>query len=522
MAKVTAASPGFPGVRVLAVALSVWAAAGASEAQTPAADHQAVTDSLDLYEEILSSGAASDEAHAAAMASELAGASSGVRPVRPGRWDLGLEITAGYRDAARVETGWGTGTAGPLLRFHGRRDSGRFGGYVDIQRAGPIVRLTAGGIRPAFGEGLALGVRYVPFASPRTGGRLASAAPTASTWGGKRGVAVTVNAVSGLATVAAWRDRDGGSAAWTCWGWRSSAGAFALAAGAKIPARVGAGASPEAAGVSIHLERRLAGPGGGVLIAGETAVIRSRLFAVGHAVITAGSTWNVSVFCAPTPGSYSAGVVAPGDELRRQTGGAIHRTGEWRGITTRVSIYSGTRRAAGEVLGRRRVDASARGRAGVAAAGYWSLAVRLAEDTESGPSGTLIDTGPSSRRTRDGQLRGGWTGNTGRVLRHSYRATASFGRSGVTRLVGTVSWTLSAGRLEGTCQVSNYAIAAGETGYVIRPGLPGAVTVDAVTDNGSDISARVRAGLGSLRLNVHWSQRWGAAARWYVSLGARM
>jgi len=514
---VTAAIRGFSGVCVLAVALLVWTGAGPGEAQAGTAENQAAADSLDLYEEILSSGAAADEAHAAAMASELAGAIGAVRPSRPGRWSLSMEITAGYRDAARVSSGWAAGAAGPVVRLSGRRDRGRYGGYVDIRRAGPVVRLTAGGIRPAFGEGLALGVRYVPFASPRTGGRIVSAAPTASTWGGKRGVALTLNAVSGLATFAAWRERDGGSAAWTSWGWRSPVGAFALAAGAKIPA--GAGAPPRAAGVSIHVERPLAG---GVLFAAETAVIRGRLFAVGHAVISAGSTWNVAVFCAPTPGGYSAGVVAPGDELRRQTGGAIHRTGKWRGITTRFSIYSATRRAAGEALGRRRVDASARGPAGVASSGYWSLAVRLAEDSESGPSGTPIDTGPSSSRTREGQLRGSWTGNTGRALRHSYRVTARFGRSGVTRLVGTVSWTLAAGGLEGTCQVSNYAIAAGETGYVIRPGIPGAGTVDAVTDNGSDISARVRAGLGALRLHIHWSRRWGDAARWYVSLGARM
>ena len=255
----TAAIRGFSGVCALAVALSVWPGAGPGEAQTVTAQSQAATDSLDLYEEILSSGAAADEAHAAAMASELAGAIGAVRPSRPGRWFLGMEIMAGYRDAARVSTGWGTGMAGPVIRLYGRRDRGRYGGYVDIRRAGPIVRLTAGGIRPAFGEGLALGVRYVPFASPRTGGRIASAAPTASTWGGKRGVAVTISAASGLATLTAWRERDGGRAAWTSWGWRSRAGAFALAAGAKIPARASAGAPTQTAGVSIHVERPLAG-----------------------------------------------------------------------------------------------------------------------------------------------------------------------------------------------------------------------------------------------------------------------
>jgi hypothetical protein len=503
---------------VIAVAtMCVWGHSLA-KAAVPEPDAVAATeaptrsDSLELYEEILSRGAAADEADAAAIAGEVVAAQPAYerRTSWIGGYHLDFETVTGYRTSERINAGWRGGSSRPAIGCSARRDGKRFGGFVELQHAGPLVRLVAGGIRPRFGEGLVLGTSYLPFASPRSVNKVAGAVPTSSIWGRKTGAAATVGFGNQKATMAAWRDPDGTIALWTWWLRRTAAGVFGVASGTRQP--IGG------ADASFFAERDV----GGVTMAGEVSVNRRRVFAVVHAVVEAGGRWNVTFFEAPSPRGFSAGVAAPGDELRRQSGAALHRTSAWNGIATRLTLYGSTRWIGGSVLRRRRLDASFRGRGGPAARGSWSVAVRLSQESELDLPDEAIAPRPETGSRRAGQFRCSWTGASASVFRQRYRLSMHVDDHNKATVVGTMGWILAVRGCEASCQFSNYEVSSGHTGYIVQPGVAGPEAVSAVSRSGTDVSARVRLHLGSLRVGLYWDRRWGKPARWYVSAGARL
>jgi hypothetical protein len=260
---------------------------------------------------------------------------------------------------------------------------------------------------------------------------------------------------------------------------------------------------------------------GGVRLAGEVSLIRERAFAVVHAVVEAAGTWNVAVFQAPSPGGFSAGVAAPGDELRRQCGGALHRTSLWKGMATRLTVYGSARRIGGSVLRRSRIEGSLRGRAGDGF-GRWSVAARLSRETHTEPSDDAISHRPSIQVRRQAQLRGAWSGGGSGVFRQRYRLSLRLDERGTAAVTGTVGWIVAIRVCEASCQVSNYDVSNGRTGFVILPGTAGPEAVSAVSRSGTDVSARIRVRLGNLRLGLYWDRRWGKPPRWYVRAGVRL
>jgi len=261
---------------------------------------------------------------------------------------------------------------------------------------------------------------------------------------------------------------------------------------------------------------------GGVTLAGELSVIRGRAFTVVHAVVEAAGRWNVTFFEAPSPRGFSAGVAVPGDELRRQSGGALHRTSVWNGIATRLTLYGSTRRIGGSVLRRRRFDASLRGRAGPPGGGRWNVAVRLSQESEVEPPDQAIAHRPETGSRREGRLRCSWSGDAASAFRQRYRLSMHMDERHKATVVGTVGWILAVHGCEASCQVSNYEVSSGYTGYIVQPGAAGPEAVSAVSRSGTDVSARVRLRLGSLRLGLYWDRRWGKPPRWYVSAGVRL
>jgi len=481
----------------------------------PPPGNPAASDSVELYDEILQRGAAADEADAAAVAGEF-DATRFVPIPAAGRvhgYYLDFETIAGYRVSQRLSTGWRRRSGGPSIGMSARRDGRHVGGYVEARNAGPIARLVVGGLRPRFGEGLVLGVRYLPFAAPRSASPRPGAVPTSSIWGRKTGAAATVQIGRHGATAAAWRDADGAAVVWGWWTTRTAAGAFGVASGSRLRGRGVDG--------SLFAEREA----GGVTVAGELSLIRGQVFGVVHALVAAAGSWNFTVFDAPSPGGFSAGVAAPGDELRRQSGAALHRTAPWGGVTTRLTVYGSTRRIGGDVVRRKRVDASIRGRTGASTGGRngrWSMSLRLSEQSESEPADDPIQYQMQTGLSREGQLRCAWTGGGASVFRQRYRLSARVDERRRATVVGTVGWMFVLPTVEASCQVSNYEVGSGLTGYVIRSGLPGPDAVSAVSSGGTDVSARIRVRLHGMRLGFFWDRRWGKQSRWYVSAGARI
>jgi hypothetical protein len=491
-------------------ALTPASLAGSDPDPTGSPTETASSDSLELYDEILSRGAAADEADAAALAGELSAGVSNYRSAGGSkhRFYLRAERVTGYRVAEWLETGWRGGSA--AVRLSARRDRGRHGGFVELRGWGPLTRLVAGGIRPRFGEGLLLGVRYLPFASPRPAGAGPSddgPAATSSIWGRKLGAAVTVGAGSLQATVAGWRETDNSNAWWSWVSRTTRSGTVGVAAGTR---RTGDTVGLGRLDAAVFVERSMRD----ITLAGELASFRGRVFSALHAVVRSGGVWNAVLFEAPAPRGFSGGVVAPGDEYRGQSGGAVHRTGRWRGVATRISLYGNVKRTAQSVLGRRRLDASVRGRAG--GGGSWSVSVRVAEESESEFPEEAIEHRTRDSRRREAHIRCGWTDAARGPFRQRYRVTARMDDRGATGLVGTVGWTLAYSIVEAGCQVSNYAMASGQTGYVMQSGLPGSEAVSAVSRNGSDLSARLRLRIRGLSAQLYWSRAWGRPGRWYA------
>jgi hypothetical protein len=484
------------------------ATAGAGAVATGPSD--AGADSVELYDEILSQGAANDEAEAAAIAGEL-----GASPARRGpaaaapasRLRLDFETVAGYRVSQRLSARWRT-AGGTSAGLAGRRDGRRVGGYAEVRRAWFLERLVWGGLRPRFGEGLVLGVRYVPFASPRSAAAEA-VSPTTSLWGQKTGAAATARLGRHRVSAASWRGSDGASLTWGFWTVQGASGA--------VGAAVGHGGLGHGTNATVCAQRKA----GGLTVAGELALVRGRVFGVCHVLAGAGGAWNVTVFDAPTPSGFSAGVAAPGDESRRQSGAALHHTGTWRGAATRVTVYGSARRFDGTVERRRKIDASVRGRTG-GVEGAWNLALQLSERSDSEPADEVIRYRPQHRLSRECRFRCGWTGGGRSALRQQYRLVVRVDGEGRTSVVGTLGWRLELGTVDGFCQVSNYEVGSGLTGYVIQPGLPGPDAVSAVSRKGTDITARIRVRLSGARLGLYWSRRWDKKARWYVTAGARL
>jgi hypothetical protein len=261
-----------------------------------------------------------------------------------------------------------------------------------------------------------------------------------------------------------------------------------------------------------------------VTVAGELASIGGRVFGVVHAVVAALGWWNVTVFDAPAPSGFWAGVATAGDQLRRQSGAALHRTAAWRDMSTRLTVYGNSRRIGGMVVRRRRIDASIRGRAGTGdgRGGRWNVSLRLSEHSENEPTDDQIRYESHTKLSREGQIRCGWTGAATSVFRQRYRLSARVDGQRRTSIVGTVGWSVVLRALEASCQVSNYEVGSGLTGYVIQSGLPGPGAVSLVARRGTDISGRVRVSFSGMRVGFFWNRRWDKRARWYVSAGARL
>jgi hypothetical protein len=488
-------------------------------ADTPAA--QAVSDSVELYEEILARGVARDDADAAAIAGAASTTDARVPSTgyAPG-WRDGcyaeLETVAGYRVSQRLNAGRSGGRLSPSVRVGARRDNGRFGGFAEIRRAGPVARVVMGGIRPKFGLGMGLGVRGVPFSSPQPARSPAAdvgVAPTSSVWGRPIGGAITVGTGRHHTTAAVWRVPDGSVSAWGWWLRRSPSASFGAASGSRLGERGADGA--------VFVERNM----GNTTLAGELSLVRGRVFASVRTVAEAAGTWDLTVFSAPAPRGYTAGQLAPGDERRRQTGGVLHRTSAWNGLSTRLTLYGSARRAGGARLLRRRLDASVNGRAGASGdrgRGTWNVAVRLEEESESEPRDDVVEYLPETSRRRRGRIRCSWTGGASSAFRQRYRLSAHADDRGGGSLVGTVAWILTLACCEATCQISNYEISSGHTGYVLRPGATGSDAVSLVSHGGTDLSARLLLRLGTLRVGAYCDRRWEKPTRWYVSARVRI
>jgi hypothetical protein len=478
------------------------AAVRASAEQGSAA---AAADSIDVLEEILSRGDAADEEEAVAVAAALNEefAPQGVWLWR-NRAFLRVEETAGYRNSRRAEGGWRDGTR--LCRVSFRQDRDRYGGCVEAGGWGPLDRLVAGGIRPRFGEGLLLGTRYSPFAPPQTRGPgVGAVAPTSSIWGRKFGAALSLRARGYGASAVAWREDDMSEVYWTWISVGTRAGTLGIAAGTR---RLSGGIG----GVDVSVAGTRDSSVG--LFAGEAAVFRRRVFAAIRATVRAGGNWTFELFNSPAPRGYSGGVVSPGDETRVRGGGALHRAGQTAGLDTRVSLYANARRTPSEVVERRRLDASVRGRTGTR--GRWNASLRLVDERESEYSQETIDYLPVVTRRRQAHLRAGWTGGDG-ALRHRYRLTARFDDPRAVGVVGVVGLGVVFGGQEAGFQVSNYSMASGQTGYVVPSGAGSPLMMSTVTRTGSSVSARIRLRWRGLRVAWYWSQPWQRPPRAYLS-----
>jgi hypothetical protein len=488
-----------------------WIAAGASERpgedKTDADVSGALTDSLDLFEEVLSRGDVVDEEEAEAIAAEMR--EEYAPPPWPGLWSrtfLRVEEVMGYRDSRRAEGGWRAGSR--LCRVSMRQDRGHYGGCVEAAGWGPLAGLVAGGIRPRFGEGLVLGTRYSPYTPPRSPGPgIGGVASTSSIWGRKFGAAVSLRAGGYGASAAAWREDDLSEVYWT-WLTRGAPGStFGVAAGAR---RGSTGKRFDGVDVSFAGVRTSAVG----VVAGEVAVFRHRVFAAIRMTVQAGGVWTAELFDAPAPRGYSGGVASPGDETRVRSGGALHRSGRAGGVDTRISLYANVRRTPSETTERRRFDASVRGRTG--AYGRWDASLRLLEERESEFSQETIDYRPLVDRRRQAHVRAGWTGGDG-IIRQRYRVSVRLDEPGAVGVVGVVGLTAFCHGQEAGFQVSNYSMASGQTGYVIPTGVGGPLVVSAVSRTGSSLSARIRLKWRGLRLAWYWSQPWQKPPRSHVS-----
>jgi hypothetical protein len=498
----------------------------------PSAAAPAAADSVESYEEVLLQGVARDEAEAAAIAAEAGGAGAAGLPGSGGgarragqsprgglgRYRVDFESVAGYRASERLNATWrrGPGAGATLFRASLRRDRGRYGGFAELRGLGPVRRVVAGGIRASFGEGMALGVRGVPFGSPKAARGStpnAGATPTASIWGRNTGGAVTFAVGRHEATAALWLDPDGEASMWGWWTRRSQSGVFGAACGSRLSDRGG-----DAAVFAEHTR-------GAGKLAGELCLLRSRWFAAVRTQVRGAATWDLALFSAPVPGGFSAGDLAPGDEIRRQSGCALHRTQVHNGVTTRLSLHGCVRRTGGSDLIRRRMEASIRGRAGARGGrspGTWSLAVGGEDASELELPQSIVENRRETKRSRRGWLRCGWTGATDAAFHQRYRLSARVDERGGGTVVGTVAWIFTVRLFEASCQVDSYEVTSGHTGYVLQPGLAGPEAVSVVSRSGTDVSARVRLRLRAVRLSLYWDRRWGKPARWYVSAAVRL
>ena len=143
-------------------------------------------------------------------------------------------------------------------------------------------------------------------------------------------------------------------------------------------------------------------------------------------------------------------------------------------------------------------------------------------DSETEPPDDKITHRSLTASRREGRLRCGWTGSPTSVFRQRYRLSVRVDDRRKAAVTATVGWILALRGCEASCQVSNYQVSAGQTGYIISPGTAGPESVSAVSRSGTDVAARFRMRLGSLRLGLYWDRRWGKPARWYLSAGVRM
>jgi hypothetical protein len=466
-------------------------------------------DSLDILEEVVSRGVAEDDATEIASelrATHLSREGSGARGKR---WYVRTEAMGGYRVVYRAEGGWRD--SGQSIRIGARRDRDRHGGFLEIVGVGPVAQLVVGGFRPRFGGGLLIGVRRSPFTSPRSPGSTAggATAPTASIWGRKFGAALSLRAGAQEASVVVWRDSGEGEGCWTWLSRRTAEGVFAVALGTR---RQPGARRADGVDASLFLARKFSA----VVTAGEVARFRGRVFAIVRFSVPADGAWSLELFGAPAPLSASGGTAGTGDEFRLCRGGALHRKGKVRGVDTRLSFYANELRTSSSLLRRRRAEASVRGRTGTH--GWWSASVRLSDEGECEYARDPVDYSPQWSGQKKLYVRAGWTGTGPGRLRQRYRLAARSEGNGSTGVVGTLGLTLVIRCLEAGVQVSNYSIAFGQTGYIVRPGVFGPESVLSVTRTGSDASARVCARWRGARLAFYWTQPWLKPPRSYLSL----
>ncbi len=502
---------------VLCLAMA-WSLHGCAPGRTGGTDAFAATDSLDVFEDVLSN------AGPAISEEQLEVLSEKIRSSQPRPDGKDGASTTGNRAYARIEGLTGhrqvvDAKAGLRGLFYAgfRSSSGFSNGYLEVRGNGPLKRIVVGGVRPRLGEGLLLGARYSLFSPPRMarpdGGLAVS--PTASVWARQRGVAGTVTAGRNDVSLAGWRETDGetvqADVLWASVSRRYAAGIAGAAAGYRLAPKNGA---ETAAGgpVDVVVFAGADTPSG--MVSGELARFRGRVYGAARSTVRAGGDWNVELFNGPVPGGFSSSVICPADLGRQQWGSAVHRVKRYGGVYTRVSVYSNGQRSETKRKRRNRIELSGRG-------GEWEASVRLAEETTLTHSTQPVEhrCGPAVRR--QGRFRLTWDGGEKIGLRQIYRLQllTGPGGDGAMGVVGSVGLGYSAGGLEARFQVNNYSLAPGQMGYVTRPGVAGYETVSVVTGTGSDLSSRIRlAAAGRGGLSLYWGQPWRKEPRWYVGL----
>jgi hypothetical protein len=469
----------------------------------------AETDSLDIVEQILAGGYA-DESEAAAIATELrrsAGADGFSGSGSPPRFRL--ERTVGYRETFRLDgSGRWAGVSGNIGM---RSDRGRFGGCVRLGIRGKGLVVRAGGLRPRLGENLLLGAGYSPFRSVRRGRDPGLAVtPTSSVWNRTTGALISLERHGSRVSTATWRDGKGRESGWLSVCRRSGRLTAGGAAGGTRRDRL---SSPVFAGGSLFVASTFRRAG----LSAEVAVADRRVYAAMRFAVESEGLWQVELYKSPRPSTGAEGVVLPGYGDNYRCGGVMQRTGALRGLETRVSLCSVAQRTPDESLSQKRLDMSVGG--GTGDGGRWNAALRLSDDLQLEYPPDTIEHKPVESRDREAVLRTGWSGGGFSVFRQRYRLSVKVERGGGLGVVSVIGWNVVYGGLDAGFQATNYSMSFGQTGFVLRPGFSGGDAVTAVTQSGSDLSARIRLNLNRLCMRFSWSRPWRAENRWYITVG---
>jgi hypothetical protein len=245
-------------------------------------------------------------------------------------------------------------------------------------------------------------------------------------------------------------------------------------------------------------------------VSGELARYRGAVFTAARTIVRADGDWNLELFNGPVPRGFSNTVIDPGDMGRRQWGGAIHRVKRYRHVYSRASFYTNGQRGESKLKRRRRIEFTGRG-------GVWDISYRFTEERTVTHSTKVIGYDPRLSYRRQSRYRVTLGGANKKGFHQLYRLIILTG--GGSGVLGSIGLGYGTDVFDAKFQISNYALAPGQIGYVTRPGIAGYETVAVVTGTGSDLSSRIRVRTpGGGTLSLYWGQPWDKNSRLYASV----